>query len=302
MFGWSNVQARWNSLFKSLGVFRRRIIFVTVVVFSAWILTVAVLVWRGQFGASFGEAVLAAWVGELLFFTIVGAVISLIVIRDPVDEGFDERIRILYGRGQLPAFVLNYNKAQISKLAAFSRNARRTVYIEKFDRQLSAYWTRIRTEYDIENGFPDVPYRDTLIMRIQPDTFKDSEVADVGRVLSLRIGETEHIHEPVVIAREGGFNTELNIEVPEKGEITVVMEYETLMRTGETQSLRPLRAVEKFSMSIIGRCEPAPRIEIVGDEKGRAISLLYNQAVPLRLASGVVPSELIFGFKLLAPD
>jgi hypothetical protein len=118
--------------FKAMGWGRRRIVLMLVLLGAAWVFTATLTYFLrdwllGEFADDTFRGVFSAFTGELAFFSIVGAVITVIGLRDPMKEGFDERLRILYGSKQVPDAVAQYNKAQIARLSCYVKLAKRTI-------------------------------------------------------------------------------------------------------------------------------------------------------------------------------
>jgi hypothetical protein len=240
-----------------------------------------------------------AWCAELLFFSLVGAVVTLFAIRDPAQEVFDDRIRILFGRSNVPDSVLTYNKRMLSELSAYAKTAERTILLESFGPAFDAYKAKITTVYNYANLLPDVDYNQSSTLHVMPDEFGSEGPKELGRITSIRIAGREIINKHVPIFKEG-FTTEATLFIGAGREESVSLEYYMWLKVGALQTVRPKRFVELFSMSILSQCEVTPRIDIDGYKRG-VISLLYNDSVRFDPVQGVVPGEAAFAFKMLSP-
>jgi hypothetical protein len=240
-----------------------------------------------------------AWSGELLFFTIVGLIVTFVTLQDPGEGALDDRIRILFGSEKIPDCVLNYNRNTLSRLSAYAEIADRTVIIEVYDDNRKAYKVKISTSYLYRNLLRDVIYDETLPLFVTPDEFKENAPFELGRVTSIKIDGAETITKQLPIEPKG-FQTELRLKMDRGGQSKVVFEYWVWMAIGVPQTMHPKRIVELFNMKIINQCDFNPRLQIEG-EKGGPKSLLYGQPVTFAPVQGISPGEKIFEFQLLSP-
>ncbi len=109
----------------------------------AWLLTAAIVLCLFKFDIATSHEViigaLVAWTGELIFFSVVGGIISVVTLKDPAEASFDERIRILFGTDRLPDQVMNYNKRMVSRLAGYAHTGDREVILDEYRPDLRAY-------------------------------------------------------------------------------------------------------------------------------------------------------------------
>lgn len=264
------------------------ITFVILYVFRAWLF--------GSYTDDFARGILAAWIGELTFFTLIGGIISVMTLKNPMEERFDERMRIMFGQPHMPDAVMKYNKGVISRLSAYAKTGSRLITLETFDPATSAYKARIKTEYHIFNLFSDTRYSDTIKISIKPDDFQNPKPSEIGRVISIKIDGVESVTNPLIFDNTG-FSSEIRIEIPENGSRIFFLEFMTWIKVGELQALRPQRVVEQFSMDIVSQCDQNPRVEIDGDVR----VLLYNQPLTLPIVQGVSPGERVGVYTPLTP-
>jgi hypothetical protein len=243
---------------------------------------------------------LVAWTGELIFFSILGGIISVVTLKDPAQASFDERIRILFGTDKLPDSVMTYNKRMLSRLAGYATTGERQVVIEDYRDDIKAYRTRITTKYLYKNLLPDVDYDETLPWHYRPDVIQANPPLDLARILSISIDGVEFVEQPIAV-EEAGFNTELRLKIPRNGQSAVIFDYVAWVVVGELQTMHPRRLVEEFTMNIVNQCtgKPAP-MHIEG--KADPILLLYNQKYAFEPVQSVAPNEKIFSFSLLSPQ
>lgn len=297
----ANKTGNW---FRRFGWFEKRVILVMGGLLVGWLITIIVLLifhtWltgqTGQFRDEMLREILAAWTGELLFFTFVGGVITIGTLRNPMQEGIEERMRILFGRAHVPDAVMKYNRDAITRLAAYSKTGRRIIILEAFDQKISAYKARIKTSYDIQNLFPDIHYSDSISMRITPDKFEPNAPQEIGRVTSIRLGNNETVANPLIVD-QNGFTSDIKINIPPGKSLLFSWEFTLWLRVNELQTLRPRRIVEQFYIEIVSQCDQNARIEIDGETR----VLLYNQPVKFPLVQGVSPGERIGVYKPLMP-
>jgi hypothetical protein len=294
----------WRKLkgwYREIGWAKRRVVAVVSALGGAWLITFVVFYfvfgWAGAHKDELFVGTFAAWTGELVFFSLVGAIITVVTLRDPSREVYDERVRILFGSG--PESVLNYNKRILSRLSAYTQRAMRTITIESFDPATNAYRVKVKSEYHYKNLLHDVDYDDTLPWNVSPDRWDQNPPAEIGRIMSIRIDGNETIQRPQIIGADG-YTVELKLAIPPAGQKSVTFEYWVWMKVGEVQELRARRCIEQYSMSAINQSDQIPRIEIDADQRG-PISLLYNQPVAFNQVQGISPGERVFVFKLLPP-
>jgi hypothetical protein len=282
----------------------RRVVLVSGALLAAWVVTAIVVAALLRYDIANSHEViigaLVAWAGELIFFSIVGGVVSVVTLKDPSQASFEERVRILYGIENLPEAVTDYNKREISRLAGYARQASRHIVLEEYRTDVRAYRARVKTVYHYRNLLFDVDYEASLPWRFKPDKVDAQQPAELSRVVSIKIGDEENVKQPIIVD-ENGFSTELSLRMPRNGQIDVVFEYLTWMAVGEPQTMHPRRFVEEFSMSIVNQCTHKPAaLNLEG--KSDAIHLLYNQNYPFKPVQSVAPEEKIFVFSLLPPQ
>jgi hypothetical protein len=282
----------------------RRVVLIAIALLLGWVITAAIVWVLLEYDiANRHEVVigaLVAWTGELIFFSVVGAVVTVVTLKDPAQASFEERVRILYGIENLPEAVTDYNKRMISRLAGYAREGNRSVVLEEYRSELKAYRARVKTEYHYRNLLSDVDYEAPLPWRFMPDKLDAQHQVEPTRIVSIKIGNDENVRQPIIVD-ESGFSTELTLRMARKGEIDVVFEYLTWMVVGEAQTLHPRRFVEEFSMTIVNQCTHKPAaVNLEG--KTDAIQLLYNQNYAFKTVQSVAPEEKIFVFSLLPPQ
>jgi hypothetical protein len=277
-----------------------------VVFFSlAWIITLGVGygLRNSLTGAHLAESerdVFFAWLGELCFFTIIGLAVTVISLEkpeDPTKKEFRDRLKILFGSSEIPDAVLSYNIKQISRLANYATVATRFIQIETYDDTLKAYRTEIATEYQIRNLLRDIPSPDVLSIGIVPDDFSNTNLIEIGKVLSIEIAGKEKLEKPAPIGRDG-FQTKIAIEVPPNDVVILRFKYDIWMKAGEEQRVVPQRVVEVFSMRIVSRCDRNPRLRI-GEVQD--FTLIFAQPFAPTDVQGASPGETAFSFVLQPP-
>jgi hypothetical protein len=144
----------------------------------------------------------------------------------------------------------------------------------------------------------DNKYHDSVKIKLLPDNF-DPMPSELGRIVSIKIGEVETITNSVTILPEG-YSTEAKFTIDEGSSKIVTFEYTTWLKVGAPQIIRPQRVVEQFQMDIVSQCDQSPRVEIDSDPRG-VVTLLFNQPLSFPLVQGVSPGEKVGGFKLLSP-
>lgn len=186
--------------------------------------------------------VVVAWSGELLFFTVVGLIVTFATLEDPGEGNFDDRIRILFGSGNLPHCVLTYNRNTLSRLSAYVEEADRTITIETYDDNHKAYKVRVRTVYLYRNLLRDVAYDETLPVNVTPDEFKTNGPTELGRVTSITIDDSETITQQLPIDATG-FKTELRLKMPKAGKTKLIFEYWLWMAIDVPQTMHPRKSL-----------------------------------------------------------
>src|SRR5690242_17438536 len=188
-----------------------------------WVMIILIPVWGSTFYAFYYiihnnmeelsdliVEITVAWSGELLFFTIVGLIVTFVTLRDPGEGSLDERIRILFGSDKIPDCVLTYNKNTLSRLAAYAETATRTVLVKQFDPAIHAYRVEVTTTYLYRNLLRDLPYDETLPLRVKPDVFSGQQPPELGKVTSITVDGQETMTGQLPIEADG-FQTELRL-------------------------------------------------------------------------------------------
>jgi hypothetical protein len=282
----------------------RRVVLVALALLIAWVLTAAIVYFLFKFDIATSHEViigaLVAWTGELIFFSVLGGIISVVTLKDPAQAPFDERIKILFGTDRLPDPVMTYNKRMVSRLAGFAQTGDREVILDEYRADLKAYRARIKTTYIYRNLLPDVDYDETLPWHYRPDVIQADPPIELARILSIEIDGTEYVAEPIPVKADG-FHTELRLKMPRKGQSRVVFSYTSWIAVGELQTMNPRRLVEQFTMSIVNQCTAKPARMAV-PQKDDAILLLFNQKFAFDPVQSVAPDEQIFTYSLLPPQ
>jgi hypothetical protein len=295
---------RLTAWFRRFGWFERRFFLVIGTLIVGWLVTILVMLvfknwlfWEGgRFHEELLREILAAWTGELLFFTVIASVITIVTLKNPMQEGVEERLRIMFGQTHIPDAVLKYNKNAISRLSAYARVGTRQVMLETYDDATKCYRARVKTEYEIHNLFPDLSYSDSTTISIKNDDFGDQCPTEFGRITSIRIGSTENVTNPLIMQKEG-ITSDVQINIPPGDSVVFAVEYNAWLKVGKIQAMRTKRVVEQFSMVIVSQCDQNARIELDGEPR----VLLYNQPVAFPLVQGVSPGERINVYTPLEP-
>jgi hypothetical protein len=244
-----------------------------------------------------GRGIFAAWTGELAFFTIVGLVVAVVSLREPEQETFLQRVKILYGMPDSPQFALEYNSSEIKKLAAYATRAERMITIEEYSQESAGYRIRTRTHYSVKNMLRDVVYTDVVVVSVGNDPF-DHPPRDLGRLRSVKIGNVEQLAGPETIPPEG-YKTSFPISIGPGGTSDIVVEYTTWCRIGEDQEMIPQRLVELFSMEIVSEVAQTVNLDL-GPPVG-VVSLAYRVPMKFPDVRAVSPQTALFRYKFLAP-
>ena len=289
--------------YRGLTWLRQQLILIGIVVSASWAITFVglILATRSElidFPDFLGD-VLLAWTGELLFFTVVGGIVTAISFKDPRGAEFAEREKILFGSGDVPECVLTYHRQVFARLAGYVSMADRKIFIEDYDQKTNAYKVRVKTTYNYKNALPDMPYDDKITLRVTPDEFEASAPAEMGRVLYVTMNGEEKIQKPIVMDKEG-FQTELQLQLPPGGDTSIVLDYSLWMKAGVPQTMHPARIVQVFEMSIVNQTEHD--LKVHDATKNEHISALYGQPLKFNAANSVMPGTKIFEFVLLPPS
>src|ERR1044072_7457805 len=108
--------------FREIGWIRRRILLIMLVLLGGWVLS-GLIFWifqsslTGDFLDDTWRGIFAAWMGELIFFTFVGGIIAVLGLRNPMQENFEERIHIMFGRNRVPDSVMQYNRQALKQVS-----------------------------------------------------------------------------------------------------------------------------------------------------------------------------------------
>ena len=293
--------AQW---YRSRSWLGRRVILVALALVVAWVITLIAVALLLKYEVTDHREVmvgaLLASIGELLFFSIVGGIVSVVTLKDPAQASFDERVKILFGTDRLPDPVMTYNKREISRLAGYACRAEREVQLEEYRDDIEAYRAKTTTTYYYRNLLPDVDYDEKLPWHYTPDKIEAQPPIMLAQLRSICIDGDQILDEPITI-NESGFRTELRLKIPRNGATTVVFEYVCWMRVGEQQTLNPRRLVEQFTMSIENRFQKKP-IPMVLEGRRESNLLLFNEKYRFEPVQSIAPGEKIFSYVLQPPQ
>ncbi|HLW69661.1 MAG TPA: hypothetical protein VKS22_03465 [Candidatus Binataceae bacterium] len=128
-----------------------------------------------------------AWLGELLFFTVVGLAISIVSLEKPENpyaKSLNDRIKILFGTTDIPDTVLHYYAQQMVKMASCASTATREIEIREYRSDLLAYEVEVCTDYQIKNLLQDRESLNESMIFLKPDEFGQGEQR-LGTVTSI---------------------------------------------------------------------------------------------------------------------
>jgi hypothetical protein len=184
---WWSSDSRLLKWYRARSWLGRRVVLVSIALLVAWVITALTVAMLLTYDAANSHEViigaLVAWTGELIFFSIVGGVVTVVTLKDPAQASFEERVRILYGIENLPEAVTDYNKREISRLAGYARGASRHVVLEEYRADIKAYRARVKTEYYYRNLLSDVDYEASLPWRFRPDKISAQQSVELSRVI-----------------------------------------------------------------------------------------------------------------------
>lgn len=243
-------------------------------------------------------SIYSSWAVNVVFFTVVGLVVTLMGFRSPAEEHFENRVSILYSGKREPRSVMQYNSDQIRRLAAYATCANRKLVVHEYSPTYKAYRVNITTTYTFASLLDDVLYEDEAGLGLTPDQFQSTPPPQIGKVLSIWFKD-EKLKRTSEIT-EQGFSTNIPLAL-EPGETEDLrFEYEKWIPIEDENYLTPQRVVELFEMSLVNRCNTTPLIGLL-QTPVEPISLLFNQTVKLPAVRGVVPGEKIFRFEFREP-
>jgi hypothetical protein len=246
----------------------------------------------GPFVAETWRAFYAAWVEDLLFFSLVGSVVAIISYRSPEKERFSNRVAILYG-GPAPPFVLRYSENQIKKLAGYATLAERTLEIEAYSTEYDAFKVRILTRYQLRNILCDEDFVDDFDISFNPDNF-EKILPEIGKVNSIQIGEVEKLSRPEPLTKDG-FNMRVPFRIAASATETMSAEFVCWLKANTDQIFLPRRLTERFCTEIVNRTERTVRIE----SAGKRSDLVFGVAWRFERTEPISPGDFEFSFRLI---
>lgn len=244
----------------------------------------------------------ASWAVDVVFFTVVGLVVTLMGFRSPVEEDFENRISILYSGKRDPRSVMQYNSAQIKKLSAYAERASRKLLIHEYNENYKAYRVTTTTTYVLKNLFDDVPFDDEATFSLTLSTFESSIPQNIGNILSIWFKE-EKLKRPAAITA-AGFSTNVPVMIGPGDTEELKFEYIKWIPIGEDNYVTPQHVVELFEMTLVSHCSNGiPVIESRENPEVPAVrkDLVFNQPISLSPVRGVAPGKTIFLFKFREP-
>ena len=294
----SNPLTTW---YTRLGWLKRQILLIAAVLVCGWIASgILIAAYHDQvLGHSAKDAVphiFAAWLGELAFFSIIGGLITVISLRNPMDDPFHERLKIVFGHNNVPNCVLNYNKQAFTRLSVYAKTVERTLCLEQYLPEIAAYRARVTTTYDMHNLLHDVELQDVMSISVTPDKFPDKCSEELGRLTSAKIGDRELVSQPLLLTADG-LSTEFPFKLPPGGNTRCSTTLVILLKCGELQNFASKRVVELFEMDLVSQCDCIPRIEINNEIR----TLIYNTPVKF-IEQAIEPQKSLGVFRPLSPQ
>lgn len=177
------------------------------IISAAWLLTITCTCFLASYMAVYPDKITdsfySSWVGDVLFFSVVGLAVAMVGIYMPEGEKFDRRVAILFSGYQSNAIVPL--KEKIKELGFIVCDSHRHIEVVDWNDEYYAYKVNVTTNYVLVNLFGDEAAVGKIKFGVKPDKFEDSTHPPIlGKVLSINeIGEGPRLENQVEIGPNG---------------------------------------------------------------------------------------------------
>jgi len=246
----------------------------------------------------------SSWVEDVVFFIFVGAGAFFFSLRRPTDEQFNERVSNLFSGHS--GSIIEYNKKEVTKLAGYAESCEKSIEFIHYDKDLKAYYTRIRIDYLMKNMLHDEEYSDVANLKLTTDKITD----DKGRpqiVTKVTFGKDKHVwRNSKTIHPIDGFSMPVPLRLDKDGSQHYIVEYKIWMKVGETCSTTPNRFTKDFQLSLENSdIKHIPKVRFV--DKGykfctdKSIEITSDEFPEFHRLRNIGSKEKIFVFELDEP-
>lgn len=187
---------------------------IIVVAILTWALTIVGLYFGVQYSDNKTAAALfQSWTGDVIFFSIVTVLISVISTIPPARESFEQRAAILF-QG-LKGSQVDFARSLLNRLGNYSEKTHTTVTIHRVEEG----WFRllVKTTHNLRNLIEDV--RTTYVLPlVDTELFVDKPPGREGEVLSFSVDGKIQSALPKVPGHEAAYSVDIggeNIRVVE---------------------------------------------------------------------------------------
>ncbi|MGB5903714.1 MAG: hypothetical protein WBH00_12765 [Xanthobacteraceae bacterium] len=244
-----------------------------VLLLGIWLLTI--IGWSlglQSSGIQIVASLFTSWLGDVLFFSIVGGILALISSAPAALEPFDERAKILL-QGRSGSEV-DFAKETLQQLGNYSETTNVLIRIEDFDGQ----WFKLvaTSQLELKNLIADVRtfYRLPVIDTEQADNPADK----VAQIISFSVDGQETFPESSSTI-EHQFVAEIGGDDAKK--ISLTRQY--WLKDGAFDTHSPARFTKVFSLAIANRSSQSVCLKLIGTEN--ILTLEPNQQERVNLIS-----------------
>jgi hypothetical protein len=263
---------------------------VTLLVLGIWILTiVGFAVGLNSSPNKFVISLFQSWTGDVIFFSIVGALLTVISSAPAALEPFEERASILF-QGQNGSQV-DYAKSQLNRLGNYSEETHTTILIKKDDGD----WFRLvsNSKAKVRNLIEDV--ETTYLLPVSYVEQLANPPGKIGAVLSFAVDGQDQVSQQIEPGMEGNYSVTIGGE--NAREIKIVRDY-WIGRNGFIAH-SPARFTKNLSLSVINQSENPVFLKLIGPKKGSLIELgAREKSSNLVELQDIEPMNLAYKFYL----
>lgn len=285
------------------------------IISAAWLLTITCTCFLASYMAVYPDVITdgfyTSWVGDVLFFSVVGLAVAMVGIYMPEGEKFDRRVAILFSGYQSNAIVPL--KEKVKELGFIVCNSHRHLEVVDWSDEFYAYKVNVTTEYILVNLFGDEAAVGKIKFGVKPDKFEGSKLPPVlGKVLSINeIGKGPRLDSQVEITPDG-FSKEETFTVGgdkklDGGDtkIHVRFRYWLWVEAFRPWSHKAVKFIEEGNTSVTNLIEGENRVVLIEDmitDELDPIRVRFDREKQLKKYKDLNQGQAIKVLKMLPPE
>jgi hypothetical protein len=245
---------------------------------------------------TFVSGLFQSWVGDVIFFSVIGALLAIISSFPPALEQFEERANILFQGRRGPQ--VDYAKHQLAKLGNYSESSTTLIKIEGVDGE----WIQLnsRTTMKIRNLIEDVKTIYDLPV-VDPEQ-QNNPLGKIDKIVSFTVDGQERF--PLRVLEQGYQGHSFRVEVGGEKAVEVILVRDYWVRNKiDGVAHTPNRFTDSFSLSVVNRSTQKFSLALKNPEQTSVVLEPLSEAiVQIMRGQHADPNNIAYCFYLHRMD